>query len=161
MSRRRDERRDAREQLNRLEDPVRRIPTRVLDAICDAAVGEQREPVEREGRACAITHQTLARGVIVGADRHGGVEVEAVERDGIASEARGLVVIALVAPERGLALELVEQSRLECDVRAGVEHVGLCGGLEVAIGIEVPAGEPARYSVSHAGEHGHELGAGR
>lgn len=70
VSRRRDERGDAREQL---EDSMSRVSSRVLDAICDTAVGEQRESVERERLARAVTDQTFAGGVVVGSDGDGGV----------------------------------------------------------------------------------------
>lgn len=52
-----------------VEDPTGRVATRVLDAICDATVGERRESLQREGRTRAVAHQALASSVVVGADR--------------------------------------------------------------------------------------------
>jgi hypothetical protein len=72
---------------------------RLLDAVRDAAVGEHREPLEREGRARAVAHEPFARAVVVGADGDGdgGVQVEPVELDGVASESGRLVMIAVGA----------------------------------------------------------------
>jgi len=45
-TRRGDQRSNPREQLDRLQDPVGRVPSRVLEPVDDASVGQHRKPVE-------------------------------------------------------------------------------------------------------------------
>lgn len=126
---------------------MRRIAMRVLAAICDSAVGKPRESLACNGRSRAIAHEALARGVVVRADPDFGVQIEPVEIDRIASEARGLVVIAVGALKWRLAIELVEEAPLNRDVRAGVEHVGI-GRIAVGTTIETAtrASKTRRFS---------------
>ncbi len=51
----------------------------------------------------------------------------------------------------GLTAQAIEEPRLERDVCAGIEHVGLGGVLGVGP-IEPAAREPARHCVAYVGE---------
>jgi len=126
VARRRDERGDAREQLHRGEDSVGRRLARLLDAIGDAAVGEDAEALEREGRSRTIAGEALAADVVVGADSDGGVQVESVESDGSAADAGWLVGVVIgTVRGGGVGGELVEEPLLDGRVGASVERVGL------------------------------------
>jgi hypothetical protein len=52
--------------------------TGVLDAVRDATVGKDGEPIESEARACAVTDEALAADIVVRFDSHRSVEVFAV-----------------------------------------------------------------------------------
>ena len=53
---------------------------RRLELVGDAAIPQHREPIEREGRPRAVTHEPLSPLVVLGEDAHGTVDVEAVDR---------------------------------------------------------------------------------
>ena len=94
-------------------------------------------------------YEALACSIVVGANADGGVQVEPIERHGIATGTSGLVLIGVALSQRSLARELVEEPRLHRGARTGVERIRL---LELSRGLEAEAAacEPARYAVAHA-----------
>jgi transposase InsO family protein len=83
MARRRDQRGEPREQLDRREAPVARVLARSLARVGDSSVAKDRETLERERGSRAVPSELLARDVVVCADAHGGVEIVAVEQGGL------------------------------------------------------------------------------
>jgi hypothetical protein len=122
MPRRRYQRSDSREQLDRGECAVGRPFAGVLDRVGDAAVGQHREPLEREGRPRAVADQLLARDVVVSADADGGVEVEAVEQRRLAVLPGGGLVVIVTSRA---ASEIDEEAALRRELGAARERVGL------------------------------------
>ena len=121
VARWRDQRGDAREQLDGREDAMRGAVTRSLDRVGDATVAQYREALEREGRTRAVADQLFATDIVVGADAHGRVQVESVEQGGLAARTvRGLVV-----RERQARTEIGEDPALNRKLRASAERVEL------------------------------------
>ena len=131
---------------------MRRTLARVLDRVREAAVAQDREPLEREGGARHVPHELLACDVVVRADAHGCVKIEAVEGRGLSpSVERGLVVVA-----RRFAAQIDEEATLQCDAGAGFD--GGCLGRRRRGGV---LGEPARHAVTHLDEDLDEVLGGR
>ena len=77
IPRRRNERREAREELERRQDEHLRAPTaRLLDSVADASAGERSELLERKRRARAVATESLATEIVVRLDVHARVKIE-------------------------------------------------------------------------------------
>ncbi len=131
-----------------------RVPAGVLELVGDAPIGKHREAVERERRSGAVAYEALASHVVVGADPHGHVQVESLERHRRATHASRLVLIGTAIV--GVAVEVVEQSLLDGYSRTPHERVGI----EVLLSAEWMAREPAGDAGLHVQEDGHQVGLG-
>jgi hypothetical protein len=80
IPRRRNERREACEELERRQDEHLRAPTaRLLDSVADASAGERSESLERKRRARAVATESLATQIVVRLDVHARVKIEPFE----------------------------------------------------------------------------------
>ena len=77
IARRRNECGEPREKLDRCHDPMRAAWARRLHAIRNPPVGEHAQPIEREARPGAVTHEELTGFIAAGVDAHPCVKVEA------------------------------------------------------------------------------------
>ena len=78
IPRRRHQRGQPRQELDRRHHAVRAATACVLHAVRDAAVAEHAEAFESKARTSAVADEALATFVIVGFNAHRGLEVETV-----------------------------------------------------------------------------------
>ncbi len=84
VARGRDERGEARQELERRHDAgLGPLSAELLHAVGDAAAGQETEALERERRARAVAAEAFATEVVPGFDTDAGLHVEAVEIDGL------------------------------------------------------------------------------
>ena len=92
--------------------------------------------MQRERRSRAVAYQALASHVVVGADPHGRVQVEAFERDRRLSVVPWLGLVRLTV----MPLEVVEQSLRDGHLPTPDERVRI----QVLLSAERMGREPAR-----------------
>ena len=166
ISRRRYQRREPRQQLDRRHHAVGAAAPSVLDAVGNAAVGQQAEAIEGEARPRAVADEALAPFVVVSFDPHRRLDVEPVELRGERPVLLPLEAgVAIVRGGRAPAIERGKRAAAEREVGAGVEGAALhtlvaaifCGTrVEQAV-----LAEPAKRAIADAPDNAIEHGLGR